>query len=139
MKSLFTFILLTGITTTLFSQGIKNGRISVEIFNRQSVPLENTTVELLRSKDSALVKTAISDKSGTAVLEKLLPGTYIIKASIVNYEAGYSPLVTLTETQNDIKVPAISLQQRSGELKELHAETHAERSSRCQRSRAGCA
>ena len=105
------------------AQVIKNGKISISIVNQQNGPLENTTVELLRSKDSGLVKTAITDKSGTAVLERLAPGTYVIKASMVNYIPKYSAAITLSEELNDIKAPSISLQQRSGEMQEVAVTT----------------
>ena len=123
MKSTLALILVIFICTTAHAQVIKNGKITISVLNQQNAPLENTTVELLRSKDSGLVKTAITDKSGTALLERLAPGTYIIKASMVNYTPRYSSAVIVTAEQNDIKVPAISLEQKSGELKEVAVTT----------------
>jgi iron complex outermembrane receptor protein len=43
-----------------FSQTPKNGKVSIAIVSPQNQPLENATVELLRSKDSSIVKTALT-------------------------------------------------------------------------------
>src|SRR5438045_1040437 len=118
MKFLMPLILLTALTSSVTAQTSNNGKITVPVLNQQNVALENVTVELRRSKDSVLVKTAITDKAGIALFEKLKPGSYVIKASMVNYAPQYSSVINLSGEQNDIKAPAILLQQRSGELKE---------------------
>lgn len=123
MKSILAIMFGSIIFSNAFSQVIKNGKISISINNQLNAPLENTTVELLRGKDSVLVKTAITDKSGVAVLEKLASGNYIIKASMVNYSPQYSAAIILTEEQNNITVPSISLQQKSGEMQEVAVTT----------------
>ena len=116
-------ILLTALTSSVTAQTSNNGKITVPVLNQQNVALENVTVELRRSKDSVLVKTAITDKAGIALFEKLKPGSYVIKASMVNYAPQYSSVINLSGEQNDIKAPAILLQQRSGELKEVTVST----------------
>ena len=63
------------------AQASSKGRISITITNEQQGPLENATVELLRSKDSALVKVAITDKSGIAEFENLNAGGYRLRAT----------------------------------------------------------
>ncbi len=45
------------------AQNNQRGKISLKVFNQQKQPAENATVELLRTKDSFLVKTALSNKT----------------------------------------------------------------------------
>jgi iron complex outermembrane recepter protein len=59
MRKFIVFVSLVLLTTLATAQQI--GKVSVTIFNEQSSPVENATIELLRSKDSLLVKSAISD------------------------------------------------------------------------------
>ena len=63
----------------------------MKIFNQQKQLAENATVELVRAKDSSLVKTALSDKTGTADFENVLFGTYILKTTLVNHEKQFLP------------------------------------------------
>jgi len=98
------------ITLSFVSLGQEQrGKISLTIMNDQKVPLEGATVELRRSKDSALVKTAISDKTGVAEFENIKPGSYIIKASMMNHAAGFSSVVELTAENLNITASSISL------------------------------
>ena len=84
MKSVLGLVFGIIISGSASAQVIKNGKISISVNNHLNLGLENTTVELLRSKDSGLVKSAITDKSGVAVLEKLAAGTYITPVFLIN-------------------------------------------------------
>ena len=46
-----------------YSQLQRVGKITLTVQTAQPTPLENATVQLLRAKDSGLVKAAISDKA----------------------------------------------------------------------------
>lgn len=106
--SLFSLIGLIGLA--------QRGVVKISVVNDQKAALENATVELLRSKDSSLVKTAITDKSGLAELENIRFDNYIVKVTLVNYTPAFSTPVTLSETQNNITVPSVVMQPRSGQL-----------------------
>ncbi|RYG43535.1 MAG: hypothetical protein EOO01_21165, partial [Chitinophagaceae bacterium] len=75
-KTVFLFIMLT---LVLFAQAqtIVKGKISFNVINQQSLPVENATAELLRLKDSSLVRTAITGK-GSTEFEQINLGEYII-------------------------------------------------------------
>jgi hypothetical protein len=85
------------------------GKATITILNDQKQALENATVELLRSKDSTLVKTAITDKNGAAEIDNIALGTYIIRASMVNYAAAYSPSFDITTEQIAVILPSINM------------------------------
>lgn len=104
-------IILTVITlfTVLLMQAqVTTGKLTVTIEGAQKTPLEGVTVELLRSKDSGLVKTAITDKAGAAELEARF-GRYLLRASMVGYKTGYSPVITLDENHTIVTVPSMVL------------------------------
>jgi hypothetical protein len=44
--------------TVAFAQNVQRGKISVKVFNEQKKSIEGATAELLKIKDSSLVKTA---------------------------------------------------------------------------------
>ncbi len=73
----------------------EKGKASIRIVNEQKQPVENATVELLRHKDSSLVKAAVSDRNGIAEFDNLLFATYFIKVTNVNYATGYMPAFTI--------------------------------------------
>lgn len=83
-------------------------QLSVAIQTETKAPVEGATVELLRSTDSALVKTTLTDKAGIAAWEALPEGSYLIRVSSVNHETGYSaPFVVSAGTPP--QVPAVVL------------------------------
>jgi iron complex outermembrane receptor protein len=101
------------------AQNNLRGKITANITNEKNAPLENATVELLKSKDSSLAKVAITDKNGTAEFDNIRTGTYIAKISFVNYTTQFTSLVTLSADQLSIQLPKISLQPGSADMKEV--------------------
>lgn len=85
------------------------GKVTIAVTTEQKTALEGATVELLRSKDSGLVKTALTDKAGLAEFEPALLQTYLIRASNVGHQAQYSQPFTLSAEQPTITVPTLSL------------------------------
>jgi outer membrane receptor protein involved in Fe transport len=94
-----------------FARAQQNGKISVTVFNDQNLPVENATVELLRSKDSILVKTALSDKSGLTEFENIKFNSYILRAAAVGLNTTYTNSFALNESQTLVQLPSISLKQ----------------------------
>lgn len=91
----------------------QRGKISITITSEQNTPLEGVTVELRRSKDSSLVKTAITDKSGMAEFENMKQGVYMVKTSMVGYAPAFSSSVQLTVEQLSVAVPSLQLRPSS--------------------------
>jgi hypothetical protein len=91
-------------------------KITVVVNNEKNSPLENVSAELFNAKDSSLAKAAITDKTGLAEFTNIRPGTYFIKASVVNY-AVYTQGPFLVS--DDQSIPAIHLQPLSKELQEV--------------------
>lgn len=92
------------------------GRISVLIFSDKQAPLENVSVELRRLKDSALVKVAISEKSGTAEFENIRAGSYFLRTSMVNYHPYSSQAFTLEQGQLSLVLEKVLLSPAATQL-----------------------
>jgi iron complex outermembrane receptor protein len=90
MRKIYLILMLLTAAVAASAQSGK-GSISVTVTNEQKAPLENATVEVLRAKDSALVKTALSDKSGTALAEGLPAGRYLLRVTMTGHSATYAP------------------------------------------------
>ena len=115
MKQVTVIILFLLGSVTVFSQAIQKGTINVKILSAQQ-PAEGATAELLRSKDSALVKTAVSDKTGFAEFINIPFGSYIIKTTMLNHTTQFSEVVSISETNAALSAPTIVLQQSAKEL-----------------------
>lgn len=109
--ALLGLVLFTGLMVTA-----QRGKVSINIFTDQQAAVENATVELVKAKDSMLVKAGISDKTGLAELENIRPGDYRVRVTMVNFTTQYSSPFSLTAEQPEITLPKMVLQQRSAQL-----------------------
>ncbi|MBS4063954.1 MAG: TonB-dependent receptor [Chitinophagaceae bacterium] len=120
MKLFLNLIIIFCVTiTTTHAQTTQRGKIAVKIMNAQQQPLENATAELLRSKDSGLVKTAISDKTGFAEFENIPLGNYIIRVSSTNYSKQFSAPLILSADQLSVTVADVVMQPAAVQLKDI--------------------
>lgn len=108
MKTIVIFLLLlTGLVAT--AQESSRVQLRQRITNTQGVNIESATVELLRVKDSALIKVVLTEKNGIALFENILPATYLLRISMVNYATAYSGPVTVPNDGPTIDLPALVL------------------------------
>jgi hypothetical protein len=66
----------------LTSAAIHSQSLSGKVNDPGGRPIINVNVLLLKSSDSSLVKGAVSDKTGNYQLLNILPGSYILSASM---------------------------------------------------------
>lgn len=107
MKKFALFI--SFILLTVFVSAQPKNKISIAVFNDQQLPVENATVELLRSKDSVLIKTALTDKNGVAEFENIAFNSYIIQVTAVGFNTDYSKPFMVSESQNLLELPSVRL------------------------------
>jgi iron complex outermembrane recepter protein len=93
------------------------GTISALVTSDKQLPLENASVELLRSKDTSLVKVAITNKQGIAEFNNVKPGTYLMRASEVGHARNYSQSIEVPEGQT--VSASVVLQPKNTTLKEV--------------------
>lgn len=92
------------------------GRITGSITGKNAKPAEGATVSLLHSKDSAVVKISAANKEGVFAFEKIPDGSYIVSATDVGHRKSYSKQIQVSQQQQTIEVPMITLNPVSKEL-----------------------
>lgn len=90
-----------------------HGKIKDE--NGQSIP--SATVSLLKAKDSALVKLAVSDKTGTYEFINIKEGEYFIQVTSVGFGKSLSKKFTLSGTE--VEIPSIALREQARNMNEV--------------------
>ena len=110
------FFVSSGVAT---AQTTERGKISGKILDEQQKTIEGATAELLRLKDSSLVKVAVSNKSGIIEFENIQFGSYLIRITYVNHERSFSPIIDLSTNQSTITIADISLKPAAKELQDV--------------------
>ena len=82
-------------------------------------PISLVNISLLRSKDSSLQRSAVTDNKGYYQIEKVKPGSYIITASRVGYRLQYSSPIIIESNGGNIQLPTLTLSAVSGQLNEV--------------------
>jgi iron complex outermembrane recepter protein len=93
----------------LFAFGQDRGKITVVIVNDKQAAMENATVELLKAKDSLLVKAAVTDAVGVAEFEQVPWNSYLVRVTMVNHNPVFSSPFNLSAETSNMRLPAITL------------------------------
>ncbi len=117
MKKLFALAAAV-LTFTYAGFAQTNSRVKGEVKDESQKPLQGITVSLLRTKDSSLVKAAITDKSGGYLFEAVKDGSYLLGVTAVGYQKAYSSLVEV-KAGAELSVPSFSLAPEAKGLKEV--------------------
>ncbi len=115
-KMIFLAALIAVINNTAIAQGVSRGKINVTIIDQQQGAVENSTIELRRSKDSSLVKVALTDKNGLAEFENIPFAGYFLKITMANFVTKYVPVFKLSADQAIVTIPKTTLQPASTQL-----------------------
>jgi iron complex outermembrane receptor protein len=113
-KTIWIFIALFAIS--IANAQAQKGKITVSIINDKQSPIENATVELVKSKDSSLVKISLSDKAGLAEFDNISFGSYLVRSRVVNDNLAWSPVINLSEGNSLIQLSPLVMQQGATEL-----------------------
>lgn len=110
MRKVYLFIFCISVfAIESFAQTRGNGKISAIIYSESQQPIENATAELLRIKDSSLVKAAITDKNGTVFFENIGTGSYRLRISIIGFTTQYTESIVITDAQLEKSIGNIIL------------------------------
>lgn len=109
-------LMITAFTIGVNAQQNANELTGKTIYNQK--PVESVLVSLLKSKDSSLVKTAISDKNGTYSFQNVISGKYLLSANLIGYKKTFSAIVDINGTDQK-QVPDFQLVQSSKVLEEV--------------------
>ncbi len=116
MKTFLTCLLVVSAMMS-WSQTTSHGTVTLSVQNDQQNPLENVTVQLLKGKDSSLVKVAITDKNGSASFENIPYGSYLLKLSMVNFNTRLTNVFSLSA--GELQLENISLQKYEKQMQEV--------------------
>jgi len=102
------------------AQTNNTGTIKVFVKGDRETALENVTVSLLKGKDSLLVKLGITDDKGFVEFDHVLFASYLIKATVANYDNTYS--ATINDTSLKSNEITLSMHPISSVLKEVRVQ-----------------
>jgi iron complex outermembrane recepter protein len=108
MKTLVLFALCIFSAAISFAQS-GTGTVQLRLYNEKKMPFEGATAELLRSKDSSLVKTALSDSTGTITFQNIPLGSYLVRLSAVGNTTQHLPVFQLDGQQPVVNLGAATL------------------------------
>ncbi len=120
MKKIFS--LLAGITIGMssFAQSATGGKItgSIKDGGNQKI-IDAASVSLLKAKDSALVKVAVTDKDGNFAFENIKDGNYLVLATSIGHVKTYSSSVTISAGNASATVGVLQLVPSDKAMKEV--------------------
>ncbi len=110
----FSVFLLSFLSCSVaFATGSINGKIT----DKEGQPVETANVVLLAATDHTLIKAALSDAEGLFTFEDIAEGTYVVKATMIGYDADSSQHFALTS--KNIDLGAIALNKKNTTLNEV--------------------
>ena len=95
------------------------GQVSGRIAETSGQPIPFATVAILKSADSSLVKSALTNEKGAFQLDGITTGKYMLKISMVGYLTGYSSVFEVGNTQLIKDVGTIVLKEANRQLGEV--------------------
>ncbi|MBV9988137.1 MAG: TonB-dependent receptor [Chitinophagaceae bacterium] len=122
MKKLAAILTILGLVSFSFVSKAQTGKVSGTVTGAQK-NLESASIGLLRAKDSAVVKLAVTDKAGQFEIEKLAEGRYLVVASAVGYAKYYSEVFEISAAHPVYTVKVIALRNASKDLQEVTVVT----------------
>ncbi|MBU1372318.1 MAG: TonB-dependent receptor [Bacteroidetes bacterium] len=105
-------ILLSG-----FFAKAQNITVSGKTVNQNGKPLDFVTISLLAVKDSALIKTALTDEEGKYSFSHVVPGNYLISARMFGFKDAYSAAFMVN--QQNFNIADIDMTMASKTLNEV--------------------
>lgn len=98
-------------------------KITGTVFNEQHKPMEFATVGLLNAKDSSVVKGTLGGNNGAYTFEHVIPGTYLIKTTVVGYAANFSNPFTINNNTGVYRAPEIDMQPATKTLQAVNIQS----------------
>ena len=121
-KPVILIILVLIISPTLIAQLVSadetnNHVITGGVQDRSSKQaIEFATIQLLRTADSAVIATTVSDRKGKFVLDKVANGNYVLRYSFIGYEKVIMPVTVNQKREN---VGTVEIGMLSKEMSEV--------------------
>lgn len=88
--------------------------ISGNIKNAENSPVPKATISLLHVEDSSLVKLDVSENDGSYRFQSIIPGEYLVLATVAEYLPLYSD--TIKVDQDPVAVPVLIVEKATTQL-----------------------
>jgi hypothetical protein len=98
---------------TLMVSARPGGTVDVKISDEQQKPLEGIFVQLMNSKDSAMVQYTLSDKNGATEFTNIKQGNYFVYISQTGYQNFFSQSFTIDDFHLTANLEPIVLKTKS--------------------------
>ncbi|MDE3235918.1 MAG: TonB-dependent receptor [Bacteroidota bacterium] len=95
------------------------GSITGAIRSNNDKPIENTTVLLLKEKDSSVTRSAITNKSGEFEFSKVPLGSYFVRTNALGYAVYSGKVFTISAIHNAITLAPFKLEVQANNLGEV--------------------
>ncbi|HEX5653318.1 MAG TPA: TonB-dependent receptor [Chitinophagaceae bacterium] len=95
------------------------GKITGSVLDSENKPIASVSLSLLKQKDSALVKIALSGKDGKYEFENISEGDYFLMATSVGYEKKTSGGFALDASNKAVDIPVFKLAEKAKGLSEV--------------------
>ena len=85
--------------------------VSGSAVDTKNKPVQSATISLMKSKDSSIIKIAVSDKAGKFSFTAISFGSYFITTSAVSFAKTNSPVFIISENNTTMRVGTLILQE----------------------------
>lgn len=109
--------------TGLFAQNRQTASWKLHVKTADLAPAENITVALLYAKDSTLVTSAITNKSGNAELDLNKTGNYLLLLTATGFEKTWYGPVSITDIHHPTVLPEMVITPVTNKLQEVVVTT----------------
>lgn len=110
------FLFMTTLLTTAYAQ---QATVTGRVVDERDEPLDLATINLLHTKDSALVKTVVADTDGTFTFSGLQQGVYVVKVALVGYQDTVSSPIVISVGNERHELSPMMLRGANTVLKEV--------------------
>ena len=109
MKKILTIFTIMFFAIKGMAQTIETS-VSGSAVDTKNVPVESATISLMKSKDSSIIKIAVSNKAGKFSFTGIPYGNYFITVSSLNFNTVNSGIFPISENKNAALLDALILQ-----------------------------
>ena len=115
MKQKLMLILSIGLFTTISIFAQTASKVSGQINDNNGKPLAAATIMLQKAKDSVLVKTAVTNATGSYEITPVKPGSYFVSATSAGMKKTTSSVFEVKENENAV-APLLAAQPATKDL-----------------------
>jgi outer membrane receptor protein involved in Fe transport len=94
-------------------------KVRGKVLEKDGKPLPFANVLLLSSKDSTLVKGAVTAENGSFSIENTKQGTYLVVVSMIGYQKTFSAIFTISEENSTNTLPLLTVAPEDRQLDEV--------------------